>query len=153
MSDRTPFYSALAASMLAGLPGAPNKFTKRYVEDVIARCDRRINVLEDRIEGVAEGRVMPDRDDVTIGSGRRFNLAILFLDICGSARSSSARSRNTVCTASSEVSYLREWKGGGWIRFLLKRRDGDSARRMWRSAGCILLMRSCCWLVHRNRES
>jgi class 3 adenylate cyclase len=83
MSERNPFYSA-AASMLAGLPGAPSKFTKRYIaEDVIARCDRRIDVLPDRIEGVAEGRVMPDRDDVTIGSGRRFQLAVLFLDICG----------------------------------------------------------------------
>jgi len=26
---------------------------------------------------------MPDRDDVTIGSGRRFTVAVLFLDICG----------------------------------------------------------------------
>ncbi len=26
---------------------------------------------------------MPDRDQVTIGSGRRFDLAVLFLDICG----------------------------------------------------------------------
>jgi class 3 adenylate cyclase len=32
---------------------------------------------------VVDGRVMPDRDDVTIGSGRRFDLAIMFLDICG----------------------------------------------------------------------
>lgn len=75
-------YSALAG-LLGGLPGSPSKFTKRYLDEVVARCDRRINVLQDRIQGVAEGRVMPDRDDVTIGSGRRFELAILFLDICG----------------------------------------------------------------------
>src|ERR1039458_786360 len=68
MSDRNPFYS-MAGSMLAGLPGIPSKFTKHYItEDVIARCNRRIDVLEDRIEDVAEGRVMPDRDDVTISS-------------------------------------------------------------------------------------
>src|SRR5262249_8323972 len=36
-----------------------------------------------RIKGVTDGRVMPDRDDITIGSGRRFELAVLFLDICG----------------------------------------------------------------------
>jgi class 3 adenylate cyclase len=49
---------------------------------MIARGRRRIAVLQDRITGVTEGRVMPDRDDVTIGSGKRFELAVLFLDIC-----------------------------------------------------------------------
>lgn len=68
---------------LARYPGTPTKFTKKYIADVIARCDRRIDVLGDRIEDVAVGRVMPDRDDVTIGSGRRFHLTVLFLDICG----------------------------------------------------------------------
>ena len=68
---------------LGGLPATPSKFTKRYVEKVVERCDRRISVLESRIDGVADGRVMPDLDDVTIGSGKRFNLAIMFLDICG----------------------------------------------------------------------
>ena len=38
---------------------------------------------------VRPGRVIPEGDDVAIGSGRRLNLAILFLDISGfSARCS-----------------------------------------------------------------
>jgi adenylate cyclase len=83
MSGIDPRYFG-ALSALAGYPGTPSKFTKKYIEEVvIARCNRRIDVLQDRIGDVVEGRVMPDRDDVTIGSGRRFDLAVLFLDICG----------------------------------------------------------------------
>jgi adenylate cyclase len=74
-------YSGLL-SVLAGLPGTPSKFTQRYIADVIARCNRRINVLPDRIGDIAAGRIMPDRDDITIGSGRQFTLTVLFLDIC-----------------------------------------------------------------------
>lgn len=65
------------------LPGNPLRFNKAYIDRVIARSNRRIEVLSDRIDGVTTGRVMPDRDDITIGSGRRFDLAIMFLDICG----------------------------------------------------------------------
>jgi class 3 adenylate cyclase len=69
--------------MLAGLsPGTPGKWTKRYLSEIIARGDRRIEVLQDRIQGITEGRVMPDREEITIGSGRRFDLAVLFLDVC-----------------------------------------------------------------------
>jgi adenylate cyclase len=81
MSNQSPIYSGLLSAFSS--PRAPSKFTKSYVENVIARCNRRIEVLDDRIGDVGVGRVMPDRDDITIGSGRRFVLAILFLDICG----------------------------------------------------------------------
>lgn len=70
--------------LLAGLyPGTPTKWTQRYLAEIIARSRRRIEALQDRIKGITEGRVMPDRDDITIGSGKRFDLAVLFLDICG----------------------------------------------------------------------
>ena len=63
-----------------------------YWQQCIDRSNKRIEVLSDRIEGVTTGRVMPDREQVTIGSGRRFNLAVLFLDICSfSARPSWTR--------------------------------------------------------------
>jgi adenylate cyclase len=65
------------------LPGSPSKWTRRYVADIIARGNRRIEVLQDRIRDVTDGRVMPDREDITIGSGKRFDLAVLFLDLCG----------------------------------------------------------------------
>ena len=73
--------SILAASY--NLPGVPSRWSNRYITEIIERCDKRIDVLQDRIEGVAAGRVMPDLDQVTIGSGKHFNLAVLFLDICG----------------------------------------------------------------------
>lgn len=73
--------SLLAAALLG--PGTPGKWTKRYLTDIIARGNRRIEVLQDRIRGITEGRVMPDREDITIGSGKRFELAVLFLDVCG----------------------------------------------------------------------
>ena len=82
MSNKGPFDASFWAAV-AAMPAAPSKFTKTYIGNVISRCDRRINVLQDRIGDVAAGRVMPDKDDVTIGSGRRFSVAVLFLDICG----------------------------------------------------------------------
>lgn len=69
---------------LAGLArGTPSKWTQRYIQQIISRCDRRIEVLDDRIAGITPGRVMPELEQVTIGSGKRFRLAVLFLDICG----------------------------------------------------------------------
>jgi hypothetical protein len=32
-------------------PGAPGKWTKRYLADIIARQNRRIKVLQERIRG------------------------------------------------------------------------------------------------------
>lgn len=73
---------AILAGM-SSIPGTPSKWSKKYVSDIIERCDKRINVLGDRISGVTTGRVMPDLEQVTIGSGKHFRLAVLFLDICG----------------------------------------------------------------------
>src|ERR1022692_1455571 len=81
MSNTPPNYLGILAG-IGQLPGTPSKWTRGYVGDIIARCDKRINVLEDRIGGVTLGRVMPDLDQVTIGSGKHFNLSVLFLDIC-----------------------------------------------------------------------
>jgi len=85
MADPNNPFSGLAG-ILAGLsPRTPTKWTTRYLQDIIERGNKRIEVLQDRISGViAAGRVMPDLDQVTIGSGKRFvTLAVLFLDICG----------------------------------------------------------------------
>ena len=76
------------AALLAGLPlappspASPSKWTNRYRQECIERSNKRIEVLSSRIDGITQGRVMPDREQVTIGSGKRFNLAVLFLDIC-----------------------------------------------------------------------
>jgi adenylate cyclase len=80
MNPDRPSLAALAALFARNVPG---RWTRRYRDDIIERGNRRIQVLNDRIRGITEGRVMPDRDQVTIGSGRRFDLAVLFLDICG----------------------------------------------------------------------
>ena len=72
------------AALLAGLtPSTPSKWTQRYLQQIIERGNKRIEVLNDRINGVTAGRVMPDLEQVTIGSGKRFTLSVLFLDICG----------------------------------------------------------------------
>jgi class 3 adenylate cyclase len=75
------FLAAFAA--LNTPPKLPARWSQRYVNDIIARCDKRIDALPDRMDAVSVGRVMPDIDQVTIGSGKHFRLAVLFLDICG----------------------------------------------------------------------
>jgi len=77
-SDASGWWAAIST-----LPGTPSRWGRRYIEDVIERCNKRVDVLADRIGGVTAGRVMPDLDQVTIGTGKRFNLSVLFLDICG----------------------------------------------------------------------
>ena len=83
MSDQNPTLAGLASFLSSLYPGIPSKWTQHYLEEIIARGNRRIEVLQDRIKGITEGRVMPDRNDITIGSGKRFELAVLFLDVCG----------------------------------------------------------------------
>src|SRR2546422_8543395 len=63
-------------------PREPVKWTQNYLKDVSERTNKRISVLQDRIAGVTTGRVMPDLEQVTIGSGKQYSLAVLFLDIC-----------------------------------------------------------------------
>lgn len=47
------------------------------------RIAARKRKIEERIQAVAEGRVVPDNGDLPIGTGRRLQAAVLFLDICG----------------------------------------------------------------------
>jgi adenylate cyclase len=68
--------------LLAAVPQSPTKWTKRYLAEIIGRANKRIQVLDDRLNGITQGRVMPDLEQVTIGSGKQFRLAVLFLDIC-----------------------------------------------------------------------
>ena len=69
-------------SLLASLLGYPKRWTRQYIEQVIARSNRRIASLSDRLEAIGQGRTMPDLEDLALNSGRRFNMAVLFLDIC-----------------------------------------------------------------------
>lgn len=62
---------------------APTKWTQRYRDEILTRARRRINDLGDRLDGVTQGRAIPDVEQVTIGSGRQLRLAVLFLDVCG----------------------------------------------------------------------
>ena len=74
--------STLSAS-LRDLPAWPRKWNQAYFDTIIKRSNARIEVLDDRLFGVTNGRTMPEIEQVTIGTGRRFKkLAILFLDIC-----------------------------------------------------------------------
>lgn len=76
--------SDLIRSMALSFPAVPSKWTSGYLEKSRERQKRRLSGLKTRISGVTDGRVMPDKDDITIGSGRQFEkLAILFVDICG----------------------------------------------------------------------
>jgi len=51
------------------------------------RQSQRVGVLRDQIrereDGLAHGRVVPDGTDLALGTGRRLNMAVMFIDICG----------------------------------------------------------------------
>jgi class 3 adenylate cyclase len=62
---------------------APQKWTPAYVDQVITRTNTRIRNLRDRTVDLPQGRASPELDQVAIGSGKHYMLAVLFLDICG----------------------------------------------------------------------
>jgi hypothetical protein len=69
--------------LLAALMGIPERWTWGYIAEVIARCNRRIATLCDRLEDIAQGREIPQLENIALGSDRQFQMAVMFLDICG----------------------------------------------------------------------
>jgi class 3 adenylate cyclase len=70
-------------SLFAPSPEKPSKWTKNFHQQMVERFDKRLRQLQSRLDLVVHGRVVPDVDDLSIGSGRHCPLAILYLDICG----------------------------------------------------------------------
>jgi len=58
-------------------------WNKEYLDKIIDRTNKRISSLNQRLLEVKQGEQMPVEDQVTIGSGRQMEVAILFVDICG----------------------------------------------------------------------
>jgi class 3 adenylate cyclase len=71
------------ASLMEGFPSNPSKWTRNHRQRLIDRLNSRVDSLDERIGSVVKGRVIPDVEDVNIGSGSQCRLAVLFLDICG----------------------------------------------------------------------
>lgn len=57
-------------------------WNNEYLKKIIERTDKRISTLNQRLLEVKPGQQMPEEEQVTIGSGRQMEVAILFLDIC-----------------------------------------------------------------------
>jgi adenylate cyclase len=65
------------------------RLTTAYWQSQVERLQRLLNTIGARPEPVAPGRVVPQPDDLAIGTGRQLNAAVLFTDISGfSARPS-----------------------------------------------------------------
>jgi class 3 adenylate cyclase len=75
-------FGALLAA-LAKSPISPRNWKKSYLQSVIERADRRIDTVGDRVEGVVQGQAPPDPENVRIGSGKQYQLAVMFLDVSG----------------------------------------------------------------------
>ena len=59
------------------------RLTPSYLETHVDRVIRLKDAIVARGNAVSTGRVVPDDDDLGIGTGRRLALAIMFLDISG----------------------------------------------------------------------
>ena len=75
-------YQSLA-SLIGDFATSPTKWTQNFKNRITDRLNKRRYVLDDRIGAVVKGRVVPDVDTLSIGTGTHHRLAILFLDICG----------------------------------------------------------------------
>jgi class 3 adenylate cyclase len=58
------------------------RLTKTYWDEQVARVIEVRDKIIARENSVADGRVVPEDDDLTIGTGRRLEMAIMFLDVC-----------------------------------------------------------------------
>jgi class 3 adenylate cyclase len=59
------------------------EWTGTYANSLSERFNALTGGLSDRMDAVADGRVAPAVDDITIGSGRSIRAAVLFFDIRG----------------------------------------------------------------------
>lgn len=55
---------------------------KSYWEAQSQRVQRLRDRIREREDALANGRVVPDGTDLALGSGRRLNMAVMFIDIC-----------------------------------------------------------------------
>lgn len=69
-------------ALIEKMPDYPRQLTRDYLARIVARANKRIAALSGRANDIKDGRTSPDASQVSIGSGRRYTLAILFLDIC-----------------------------------------------------------------------
>lgn len=51
--------------------------------EISERIDDRVDDLNDRLDHIPDSYVMPEPDDMTIGSAKQFRLGIVFVDIAG----------------------------------------------------------------------
>jgi class 3 adenylate cyclase len=52
-------------------------------EEISERIDERVEDLNDRLDHIPDSYVMPEPDDMTIGSAKQFRLGAVFVDIAG----------------------------------------------------------------------
>ncbi|MBZ5573794.1 MAG: adenylate/guanylate cyclase domain-containing protein [Acidobacteriia bacterium] len=65
------------------------RLTTTYWQSQVDRLQRLLNIIRARPEPVAAGRLIPQPDELAIGTGRQLSAAVLFTDISGfSARPS-----------------------------------------------------------------
>ncbi len=65
------------------------RLTTTYWQSQLERLQRVLDGIRERPAAAAPGRVIPEPDDLAIGTGRQLKAAVLFTDICGfSARPS-----------------------------------------------------------------
>src|SRR5687768_1730381 len=70
---------------------------KSYWDSQIARVEALRQRIVARAEPTAPGRVVPDEGDLSIGTGRRLDLTVVFIDISGFS------SRRSVSAAEQEL--------------------------------------------------
>ena len=58
------------------------RLTKTYWDEQVARVIEVRDKIIAREDSVAKGRVVPEDDELTIGTGRRLDMAVMFLDVC-----------------------------------------------------------------------
>ena len=119
------------------------RLTDAYWKNQIGRIEGSRQTIVARDEAASVGRVIPGEETLAIGTGRRIDIAVMFIDICGfSSRSSNTlaeqdlllRSLNLFFTEMTRIAEdyggtLEKNTGDGLMAYFLNDAGGTSAGR------------------------
>jgi class 3 adenylate cyclase len=83
MSYDDSIWATIATSLGGTQPEVPREWKYGYYQDIQNRLNRRASTLEKKVELITAAKVVPDAEQVTIGSAKTIHAAVMFLDICG----------------------------------------------------------------------
>ena len=112
-----------------------NCLKKRYWLEQVERVEKTRKQIDERLSTTA-GRVLPTESDLSIGTGRRMNMAVMFLDICRfSSRPSESQNEQEFILASLNLFFSEMIKIAEDYKGQVEKNTGDGLMAYFEDGG------------------